>query len=123
VDRTRQAANAVAVCIAASLWLVVDDGIAAAQSLPPSGRYQCTGSSGAMAELDFTVGPGNLYTTTKGWRGTLAIHPLSGNILFQGPTPQNPYQGRYSAGPPPQIALLTVTGGTSAGAGITCQIR
>jgi hypothetical protein len=123
VDRTKLAPNAAVVCIAASLALVASDGVAAAQSLPASGRYQCTGPSGAMAELDFTVGPGNLYTTTKGWRGTLAVHPLSGNILFQGPTPQNPYQGRYSPGPPPQIVLLTVLGGTSADAGITCRMR
>jgi hypothetical protein len=73
--------------------------------------------------LDFTTGPGNLYTTAKGWRGTLAIHPLSGNVLFQGPTPQNAYQGHYSPGPPPQIALLTVTGGASADTGITCRMR
>ena len=53
----------------------------------------------------------------------MSIHPVSGNILFHGPTPQNVYQGRYSAGPPAQVELLTVTGRDSKETGITCQLR
>ena len=37
--------------------------------------------------------------------------------------PQASYQARYSPGPPPQVALLTVTGGESSEAGIICQMR
>jgi hypothetical protein len=53
----------------------------------------------------------------------MSIHPASGNILFHGPTPQNAYQGRLNPGPPPRVELLTVTGGTSKEAGITCELR
>jgi hypothetical protein len=96
---------------------------AAAQSLPGPGLYRCTTTSGLAADLNFTVGPGEIYTTPRGWRGTMSIHPVSGNILFHGPTPQNVYQGRYSPGPPPQVELLTVTGAASKEAGITCELR
>ena len=121
--RMKQAGIGVAVALAASLWLVAGDGAAVAQSIPASGRYQCTGASGGMADLDFTVGPGNIYTTTKGFRGTMSVHPGTGNLLFHVAPPQASYQGRYSAGPPPQVALLTVTGSASSEAGIICQMR
>ena len=114
----RQAIIAVAAALAASLRFVAGDRIAAAQSLPVSGGYQCSGASGAMPELNFTVGPGDIYTSTRGWRDTMSVHPLSGNILFHGATPQHAYQGRYEAGPPAKIALVTVTGGTSSETGI-----
>jgi hypothetical protein len=119
--RMKQAGIGVAAALAASLWLAA--GVAMAQSVPPSGRYQCTGANGAMAELNFTVGPGPIYTTTKGFRGTMSVHPGTGNLLFHGAPPHASYQGRYSPGPPPQVALLTVTGGASSEAGITCQMH
>ena len=72
--------------------------------------------------MDFTVGPGNIYTTMKGFRGTMSVHPGTGNVLFYGAAPQSGYQGRYSPDPP-QVALLTVTGGASSEAGIICQMR
>ena len=121
--RPRHAIIAVAAALAASLWLVAGGGIALAQSVPASGRYQCAGASGAMAELNFTVGPGNIYTTTKGFRGTMSVHPGTGNLLFHGAPPQASYQGRYSPGPPPQLALLTVTDGKSVETGIVCQMH
>ena len=121
--RPRQAIIAVAAVVAASLWLVAGGGGAVAQSVPAPGRYQCAGASGAMADLGFTVGPGNIYTTVKGFRGTLSVHPGTGNVLFHVAPPQASYQGRYSPGPPPQVVLLTVTGGASSEAGITCQMR
>ena len=121
--RMKQAGIGVAAALAASLWLVAGDGAAVAQSIPASGRYQCTGASGGMAELDFTVGPGNIYTTTRGFRGTMSVHPGTGNVLFHGAPPQSGYQGRYNPGPPPQVALLTVTGGASSEAGIICRMR
>jgi hypothetical protein len=121
--RMKQAGIGVAAALAASLWLVAGDGAAVAQSIPASGRYQCTGASGGMAELDFTVGPGNIYTTTRGFRGTMSVHPGTGNVLFHGAPLQSGYQGRYNPGPPPQVALLTVTGGASSEAGIICRMR
>jgi hypothetical protein len=120
--RMKQAGIGVAATLAASLWLVAGGGVAVAQSIPAPGRYQCSGATGATADLDFTVGPGNIYTTTKGFRGTMSIHPGTGNVLFHGAAPQSGYQGRYSPGPP-QVALLTVTGGASSEAGIICQMR
>ena len=119
--RMKQAGAGVAAALAASLWLAA--GAAVAQSVPASGRYQCTGASGVMAELNFTVDPGNIYTTTKGFRGTMSVHPGTGNVLFHVAPPQASYQARYSPGPPPQVALLTVTGGASSEAGIICQMR
>src|ERR1017187_4920009 len=104
MPQMKQAGIGVAVAAAASLWLTA--GVAVAQSVPASGRYQCTGASGAMAELNFTVDPGNIYTTTKGFRGTMSIHPGTGNVLFHVAPPQASYQARYSLGPPPQVALL-----------------
>jgi hypothetical protein len=121
--RMKQAGIGVAAALAASLWLAAGGGVAVAQSIPASGRYQCTGASGAMAELNFTVGPGNIYTTTRGFRGTMSVHPGTGNVLFHGAPPQASYQARYSPGPPPQVVLLTVTGGTNSEAGIICQMR
>jgi hypothetical protein len=124
MQRPRQAiiaAAAAAAALAASPWLVA--GVAVAQSIPEPGRYQCTGASGVMADLGFTVGPGNIYTTTKGFRGTMSVHPGTGNVLFHGAPPHASYQGRYSPGPPPQVALLTVTAGASGEAGIICQLR
>jgi hypothetical protein len=123
MQRAKPAIIAVAAVLAASLWLVAGGGVAVAQSVPASGRYQCAGASGGMTDLDFTVGPGNIYTTTKGFRGTMSVHPGTGNVLFHGAPPQASYQGRYSTGPPPQVALLTVTGGVSSEAGIVCQMR
>jgi hypothetical protein len=119
----RQAIIAVAAALAASLWLVAGSGVAMAQSIPEPGRYQCAGASGVMADLGFTVGPGNIYTTVKGFRGTMSVHPGTGNVLFHVAPPQASYQGRYSAGPPPQVSLLTVTEGTSVATGIACQMR
>ena len=121
--RTKQAGIGIAAALAASLWLVAGDGAAVAQSIPASGRYQCTGANGGMAELDFTVGPANIYTTTKGFRGTMSVHPGTGNVLFHGVPPQASYQARYSPGPPPQVALLTVKDGANSEAGIICQLR
>jgi hypothetical protein len=119
--RMKQAGIGVAAAVAASLWLAA--GAAMAQNVPASGRYQCTGANGAMAELNFTAGPGNIYTTTKGFRGTMSVHPGTGNVLFHGAPPQASYQGRYSPGPPPQVVLLTVKDGASSEAGIICQMR
>ena len=121
--RMKQAGIGVAAALAAPLWLVAGGGVAVAQSIPESGRYQCTGASGVMAELNFTAGPGNIYTTTKGFRGTMSVHPGTGNVLFHGAPPQASYQARYSPGPPPQVVLLTVMGGASSEAGIVCQLR
>jgi hypothetical protein len=115
--------SGVTVRLATSLWLIAGIGIAAAQDLPASGRYQCTGASGPLPELNFVVGPGEIYTTPKGWRGTMSIHPLSGNIMFRGPTPQNSYQGRYSAGPPAQVSFVTVAKGESGETGIVCRMH
>jgi hypothetical protein len=123
MQRAKQAVIAVAAALAASPWLVAGGGVAVAQSIPASGRYQCSGASGVMADLNFTVGPGNIYTTTKGFRGTLSVHPGTGNVLFHVAPPLASYQARYSPGPPPQVALLTVTGGVSGEAGIICQMR
>jgi hypothetical protein len=53
----------------------------------------------------------------------MSVHPGTGNVLFHGAPPQSAYQGRYSPGPPPQVTLLTVTGGASTEAGIVCQMR
>ena len=121
--RMTQAGIGVAAALAAPLWLVAGGGVAVAQSVPAAGRYECTGAGGAMADLGFTVGPGNIYTTTKGFRGTMSVHPGTGNVLFHVAPPQASYQARYSPGPPPQVTLLTVTGGASSEAGITCQMR
>ena len=119
----KQAGIGVAAALAAPLWLVAGGGVVVAQSVPASGRYQCTGAGGAMAELNFTVDPGNIYTTTKGFRGTMSVHPGTGNVLFHLAPPLATYQGRYSPGPPPQVALLTVKDGASSEAGIICQLR
>ena len=121
--RMKQAGTCVAAALAASLWLVAGGGVAVAQSVPASGRYRCIGASGAMAELDFTVDARNVYTTTRGFRGTMSVHPGTGNVLFHLAPPLASYQGRYSPGPPPQVALLTMTDGKSAETGITCQMR
>ena len=121
--RTKQTITSRTVGLAASLWLVAGGDSAVAQSLPAAGRYQCSGASGAMPELDFTIGPGNIYTSARGWRDAMTIHPLSGNILFHGTTPQHAYQGRYEAGPPAKIVLVTVAGGATSETGITCQMR
>ena len=123
MQRSKHAFNAVAAALAASLWLVAGGGVAVAQSIPAPGRYQCAGASGAMADMGFTVGPGNIYTTVKGFRGTMSVHPGTGNVLFHVAPPLASYQGRYSPGPPPQVALLIVTGRASSEAGITCQMR
>ena len=123
MQRPKQAIIAVAAALAAPLWLAAGGGVAVAQSVPEPGRYQCSGANGAMAELNFTVGPGNIYTTTKGFRGTMSVHPGTGNVLFHGGPPQASYQARYSPGPPPQVTLLTVTDGKSAETGIMCQMR
>lgn len=120
--RSKSASGAAGLGLALSLSFAAA-GSVAAQTLPPSGLYQCTNATGSAADLNFTVGPGEIYTTPKGWRGTMSIHPLSGNILFHGPTPQGAYQGRYNPGPPPRVELLTVTGGVSKETGITCQLR
>jgi hypothetical protein len=121
MQRAKQAVIAVAAALTASLWLVAGDAVA--QSIPDSGRYQCASASGVMADLNFTVGPGNIYTTTKGFRGTLSVHPGTGNVLFHVAPPLASYQARYSAGPPPQVALLTVTDGKSVETGIVCQMH
>ena len=108
--------------IAIWLWLVPGAQVAAPQGLPAEGRYQCSGRSGA-AELNFAVGPGNIYTTANGRRGTLAIHPGTGNVLFRGAPPHDAYEARYIAGPSPQLALLNETsGGATSDAGIVCRM-
>src|SRR5260370_34287975 len=107
----KQVGVCVLAVVAASLWLAA--GSAVAQSVPAPGRYQCSGANGAMAELNFTVGPGTIYTTAKGFRGTMSVHPGTGNVLFHGAAPHASYQARYSAGPPPQVVLLAVTGSVS----------
>jgi hypothetical protein len=119
--RMKQAGIGVAAAVAAPLWLAA--GAAMAQSVPAPGRYQCSGANGAIAELNFTAGPGTIYTTTKGFRGTMSVHPGTGNVLFHVAPPQASYQGRYNPGPPPQVALLTVTDGKSVETGIVCQMR
>jgi hypothetical protein len=119
--RMTQAGLGVAAALAAPLWLAAD--VAMAQGIPEPGRYQCSGADGATAELNFTVGPGNIYTTTKGFRGTMSVHPGTGNVLFHVAPPLASYQGRYSPGPPPQVALLTVKDGASSDAGIVCRMR
>src|ERR1700681_12091 len=118
--RIKQAGIGAAAALAAPLWLAA--GVAMAQSIPEPGRYQCSGANGAMPELNFTAGPGNIYTTTKGFRGTMSVHPGTGNVLFHGGARQATYQGRYSAGPPPQVVLLTVKDGATSEAGIICQL-
>ena len=123
MQRPEESVIGIIVGLAASLWLVSSGGVAVAQSIPASGRYQCSGANGAMVELNFTVGPGPIYTTTKGFRGTMSVHPGTGNVLFHGAPSHASYQARYSPGPPPQVALLTVTDGKSVETGITCQIR
>jgi len=121
--RTKRAVAGIAVSLATALSLGVVAGAAPAQSLPAEGRYQCSGGSDA-AELNFAVGPGNIYTTAKGRRGTLVIHPGTGNVLFRGAPPHEAYEARYSAGPPPQLALLKETGGGATGdAGIVCRMH
>jgi hypothetical protein len=123
MQRPKCAVTGFAAAFATSLWLAAGDGVAAAQSSPAAGRYQCSGGSGVMPDLGFTVGPGNIYTTTKGFRGTMSVHPGNGNVLFHGAPPQSAYRGRYSPGPPPQVTLLTVRDGASSEAGIVCQMR
>jgi hypothetical protein len=119
--RMKPAGIGVVAALAASLCLAA--GAAVAESIAAPGRYQCTGANGAMTELNFTLGPGPIYTTTKGFRGTMSVHPGTGNVLFHGAPPHASYQARYSPGPPPQVVLLTVTGGASSEAGIVCQMR
>jgi hypothetical protein len=121
--RMKQAGIGVAAALVAPLWLAAGGGVAVAQSVPAAGRYECIGAGGAMADLGFTVDPGNIYTTTKGFRGTLSIHPGTGNVLFHLAPPLASYQGRYNPGPPPQVVLLTVTGGASSEAGIVCRMH
>jgi hypothetical protein len=123
MQQLKQAGIGVAAALAASLWLVAGSGLAVAQSIPAPGRYQCTGASGAMAELNFAVDSGNIYTTTKGFRGTMSVHPGTGNVLFHGAPPHASYQARYSPGPPPQVSLLTVTDGKSVETAIMCQMH
>jgi hypothetical protein len=120
MQRPQCAVTGFAAAFATLLWLAAGAGVAAAQSSPAAGRYQCSGASGVIPDLGFTVGPGNIYTTTKGFRGTMSIHPGNGNVLFHGAPPQSGYQGRYSDGPPPQVLLLTPAGASSE-AGITCR--
>ena len=120
--RPRHAIIAVAAALAASLWLVAG-GVAVAQSIPDPGRYQCASANGVTADLDFTVGPGNIYTTVKGFRGTMTVHPGTGNVLFHVAPPQASYQARYNPGPPPQVTLLTVKDGASNEAGVICRAR
>jgi len=97
-------------------------GAARAQGLPAAGRYQCGGGQ-AAAEMNFAVGPGNIYTTAAGRRGTMVVHPGTGNLLFRGAAPQDAYEGRYSAAPAPQVAFLTVTLRASSETGITCRLQ
>jgi len=121
--RKEGAVVGIAVSLITALSLGVAADAALAQSLPAEGRYQCSGASGA-ADLNFAVGPGNIYTTAKGRRGTLVIHPGTGNVLFRGAPPHEAYEARYSAGPPPQLALLEETGGgATSAAGIVCRMQ
>ncbi len=118
--RLKQAGIGVAGAVAAPPWLAA--GAAMAQGIPAPGRYECRGANSAMAKLNFIAGPGTIDTSTKGFRG-MPVHPGTGNALFHGAALQSGYQGRYSPGPPPQVAVLTVTGGASSEAGIICQMR
>jgi hypothetical protein len=115
------AMKATTACFAAVLSLAAAICPAIAQTLPAAGRYQCVGPSGAMNSLTFTVGPGNIYTTRWGWRGVLAVHPGTGNILFLAKTPESAYEGLYSPGPPPQVTLVTAADGKSTDTGIVCK--
>jgi hypothetical protein len=110
---------AIAVCFATTFTA----GIAMADDLPASGTYHCVNANGAVADMNFAVGPGNIYTTKKGFRGVMTIHPGTGNVLFHGAAPQSGFQGRYNSGPSPHIALATVKDGVSSDAGITCQMQ
>ena len=122
--RTEIAHLGVAVWLAAALSLAAGCDSALAQNLPAEGRYQCSGANGVRPELNFAVGPGNIYTTAKGRRGTLVIHPGTGNVLFRGAPPHDAYEARYSAGPPAQLTLLTEAGGgATSDAGIVCRLR
>jgi hypothetical protein len=116
----RKSVISIAVSLAAPLLVI--GGVAAADDLPEAGRYRCSNAGGAVTDMNFTVGPGNIYTTRKGFRGTMTIHPGTGNVLFHGAAPQNAYQGRYSPGPPPQVRFVTVNAGESSDAGIVCQL-
>jgi hypothetical protein len=118
--RYGQAVITLAICLVAPL--AAGSGAALADDIPAAGQYQCSGASGPTADLNFTVGPGNIYTTKKGFRGVMVIHPGTGNVLFHGAAPQSAYQGRYSSGPPPQVRFVTVSGGESSDAGIMCQL-
>ena len=118
--RKEGAVVGIAVSLITALSLGVAADAALAQSLPAEGRYQCSGA----ADLNFAVGPGNIYTTAKGRRGTLVIHPGTGNVLFRGAPPHEAYEARYSAGPPPQLALLEETGGgATSAAAIVCRMQ
>jgi hypothetical protein len=108
-------------CLAVSLLLAAAICPAAAQSLPAAGRYQCSGPGEGMNSLTFTVGPGNIYTSRWGWRGVLAVHPGTGNILFLAKTPESAYEGLYSSGPPPQVTFVTVVDGKNTDTGIVCK--
>ena len=123
MQRSDQAIIGLAALLAAPLWLVVGGGVAAAQTIPTPGLYVCTGGSETAAELNFNVGPGNIYTTKAGRRGVMTIHPLSGNVLFYGAIPQDSYEGRYSPGPPPEITLLPETGAADKETAIVCRMR
>jgi hypothetical protein len=118
--RFKKAAISVAICLAASPSIL--GGVAHADDIPTPGVYQCRGTQGPLSELSFTVRPGNIYTNKWGRRGTMEIHPVTGNVLFRGAAPQSGFQGRYGAGPPPQVALVTVTNGVNSDAGVTCRM-
>jgi len=119
---TRHPLGGFAAAIAVALGVAVGAALALADDMPAAGRYQCSGT-GTAGTMDFIVGPGNIYTTAAGRRGTLVVHPASGNVLFRGASPQDAYEGRYSAGPPAQLSFLTVSGRTSSEIGVTCRMQ
>ena len=95
--RMKQAGVGVLAVVAASLWLAAGRGglIRLRRGAERSGvrPLPVHGANGAMAELNFTVGPGPIYTTTKGFRGTMSVHPGTGtggtggnrsDVLFHG---------------------------------------
>src|SRR5215475_10728416 len=116
----RLSGKAVALCLAAALTA---GGAAGADGVPAPGTYQCRSPDGAIFELSFTVGPDAIYSNKRGGRGTMTIDPDTGNVLFHGAAPQSGFQGRYSAGPPPQVVLLTVKAGVVSDAGIVCRMN
>ena len=119
----RKSVMGLAALFAVAAGVAARNQAALAQVLPAAGHYQCVGGGADAGKMDFIVGPGNIYTTTAGRRGIMVVHPGTGNVLFRGAAPQEDYEGRYGAGPPPQVAFLTVKGRVSTETGIICRLQ